>query len=130
MKAMPARVTHSQSLAEYWFEEGCHIQEIGNTPDDPDVSIARARVAPGARTRWHRLEGIFERYLIIEGSGTAEIGDLAPAVVSSGDLVLIPPGVPQRITNDGDGDLIFYAICSPRFSPDRYRDLDAEDPGS
>lgn len=130
MIAMSARVTHSQSVAEYWFEEGCHIQEVGNTPDDPDVSIARARVAPGARTRWHRLEGISERYLVIEGSGTVEIGGLNPTVVGAGDLVLIPPGVPQRITNNGDGDLIFYAICSPRFSPDRYRDVEAENPGS
>ncbi|MFZ0468879.1 MAG: cupin domain-containing protein [Thiogranum sp.] len=130
MKAMSARVTHSQSVAEYWFEEGCHIQEIGNTPDDPDVSIARARVAPGGCTCWHRLEGIFERYLVVEGSGTVEIGDLAPTAVGAGDLVLIPPGVPQRISNDGDGDLVFYAICSPRFSPDRYREVDVEKSGS
>jgi mannose-6-phosphate isomerase-like protein (cupin superfamily) len=126
---MSARVTHSQSVAEYWFEEGCHIQEIGNTPDDPDVSIARARVPPGGRTCWHRLKGISERYLVIEGSGTVEIGDLAPTAVAAGDLVLIPPDVAQRITNDGDGDLIFYAICSPRFRRDCYREVDVAESG-
>lgn len=123
---MSAKIIYSQSTQEYWFEEGCYIQEIGNSGDDPQVSIARARVKPGEQTCWHRLEGAFERYLVTEGSGTVEIGDLPPAVVNSGDLVLIPPGVKQRIRNDGDGDLVFYAICSPPFAADRYRRLENE----
>ncbi len=124
---MPARIIHSQSIEEYWFEEGCHIREVGNTADDPDVSVARARVEPGRRTRWHRLDGIFERYLVTAGRGTVEIGDLEPTTVGAGDLVLIPPGIRQRITNDGDTDLVFYAICSPRFSPEHYYPIEARD---
>jgi hypothetical protein len=31
---------------------------------------------------------------------------------------------PQRITNIGKDDLIFLAICSPRFSPDVYEEID------
>ena len=124
---MTARIIHSQSILEYWFEEGCHIQEIGNTGDDPDVSIARARVEPGGRTRWHLLDGIFERYLVTEGRGTVEIGDLEPIAVGAGDLVLIPPGISQRISNDGNTDLVFYAICSPPFSPERYCQIDTKD---
>lgn len=126
---MSARIVHSRSVAEYWFEEGCHIQEIANRPDEPGISIARARVAPGGRTRWHCLEGVFERYLITQGTGIVEVGDLAPAPVTIGDLVLIPPGVRQRITNNGDSDLVFYAICTPRFTRERYRELD-EDGGA
>lgn len=124
---MPAKIVLGQSTQEYWFKEGCYIQEIGNSADDPDVSIARARVKPGTQTCWHRLEGIIERYLITEGNGTVEVGNLAPAAVSAGDLVLIPAGTRQRIRNDGQSDLVFYAICSPRFSTDCYRGLESMD---
>ena len=32
---------------EYYFKEGCFINELSNAPEDPEVSIARARVEPG-----------------------------------------------------------------------------------
>ena len=32
-------------------------------------------------------------------------------------------GDDQRITNTGEDDLIFLAICSPRFVPDAYEPL-------
>ena len=54
---------------EFYTSEKCYVTELSNTPDDPDVSIARARVKQGVTTRWHRLKGIFERYLVISGRG-------------------------------------------------------------
>ena len=58
---MKARINAIASLEEYFFDEGCHIIELLNADDDPDVSIARARVEPGGVTRWHRLAGTVER---------------------------------------------------------------------
>ena len=109
---------------EFYISEGCHIIELSNTPDDQDVSIARARVEPGVTTRWHRLEGISERYVILEGQGRVEIGGLSPKDVSAGDVVLIPPMSMQRISNIGSKDLIFLAICSPRFVAGAYEDME------
>ena len=109
---------------EYYTPERCHILELSNTADDPDVSIARARVTPGVTTRWHRLADTIERYVMLEGSGRVEIGDLPPRLVGPGDLVLIPPGCRQRMANVGTDDLVFLAICSPRFQTDAYEDLD------
>jgi len=108
---------------EYLVREKCFITELHNTPDDPDLSVARARVLPGATTNWHTLTGITEHYLILEGSGMVETGDLPPLVVHAGDVVNIPPNVRQRITNNGPSDLIFLAICTPRFTPESYNDL-------
>jgi mannose-6-phosphate isomerase-like protein (cupin superfamily) len=51
------------------------------------ASIARARVAPGVTTRWHRLKGTAERYLIIEGRGRVELGKLGAHDVNAGDVV-------------------------------------------
>jgi mannose-6-phosphate isomerase-like protein (cupin superfamily) len=96
-------------------------------PHDAEVSMARARVEPGATTRWHHLRGVTERYLILEGRGRVEVGDLPPENVGPGAVVLVPPGVRQRITNIGDADLIFLAICLPRFTPGGYEDLDPDD---
>ena len=107
---------------ERYISEGCFISEWSNTPEDPAVSIARARLPPGATTRWHRLSGTSERYVILEGSGRAYLGDLEPKNVGPGDVVLIPPGCRQRITNTGKADLVFLAVCTPRFTYDAYQE--------
>lgn len=122
---MHIHIVHPDPQREYAFvEEACHILESWNDADDPQASIARARVAPGAITRWHALTGVTERYLIISGSGRVEIGGQAPAHVRAGDVVVIPPGVRQRIRNEGPEDLLFYAICTPRFTPACYAALE------
>ncbi len=106
--------------SEAYIDEGCHIIEQSNTDNDPALSIARARVEPGVTTQWHRLRDTAERYVVLEGSGRVEVGDLPPRDVSSGDTVLIPPLCPQRIANTGDVDLVFLALCTPRFLPENY----------
>jgi mannose-6-phosphate isomerase-like protein (cupin superfamily) len=80
-------------------------------------------VLPGVTTRLHRLDGVAERYVILAGSGRVQVGDLPVQEVRPGAVVLIPPGCPQRITNTGFGDLVFLAICSPRFTPAVYADV-------
>jgi mannose-6-phosphate isomerase-like protein (cupin superfamily) len=109
---------------EFYTSEKCYITELSNTPEDPDVSIARARVEPGVTTRWHRLKGTTERYLILSGQGLVETGDLPPQKVTTGDVVIIAPLCRQRITNTGLDDLIFLAVCTPRFMPDVYEDVE------
>lgn len=109
---------------EYFFDEGCFINELSNDAADPAVSIAQARVAAGNTTRWHRLHNTTERYVILSGTGSVEMGDAAPQSVSVGDCVIIPPLCRQRITNIGNDDLVFLAICSPRFTPDCYEDIE------
>ena len=104
--------------------ERCWILECQNTPDDPAVSIARARVEHGVTTAWHVVDGTVERYVIVEGRGRVEVGEMAPAEVGPGDVVVIPAGVRQRIANIGDSDLIFYCVCTPRFEQKNYRGLE------
>lgn len=109
---------------EFYTPERCHIIEWSNTPDDPAVSIARARVEPGITTRWHRLTGTVERYVILEGTGRMEVGGRPAREVGPGDVVHIPAGCPQRIANTGERDLIFLAVCTPRFRPEAYEDME------
>ena len=71
-----------------------------------------------------RLRGVVERYLIVEGQGAVVLGDTEEQAVGPGDVVVIPAGVPQRIRNPGPRDLVFYCVCTPRFTPECYESLD------
>jgi mannose-6-phosphate isomerase-like protein (cupin superfamily) len=114
----------TQNLAkEFATSERCYIIESCNASNDR-LSIARARVEPGVTTKFHCVEGTEERYIIAEGKGRVEIADLAPQEVRPGDVVLIPAGVRQRITNTGSVDLIFYCVCTPPFEQSAYRELE------
>jgi mannose-6-phosphate isomerase-like protein (cupin superfamily) len=105
-------------------DEGCYIVEMRNLEEDPDCSVARARVEPCVRTKLHCLRGTVERYVILEGIGEVEIGEEPPVSVSPFDVVNIPTGVPQRIRNIGSKDLIFLCVRTPRFRPDAYEKLE------
>ena len=115
---------------EYFTAEGCFITEVSNSSDDSAASIARARLEPGKTTRWHRLAATAERYVILAGSGRVEVGTMPPEEVSAGDVVLIPPMCRQRITNTGAVDLIFLAICTPRYTEAAYEDINEDPDGS
>lgn len=123
--SMKASIKVYDAEKEYFFAEGCFINELSNSPDDPDVSIARARLAPGETTRWHYLKGTGERYVIQEGAGLVEVHDLPAHAVAAGDVVVIPPEARQRMSNTGSIDLVFLVICSPPFSAEVYIDADS-----
>ena len=109
---------------EYHSQERCRILELSNSPDDDAASIARARVAPGETTVWHRVHGTVERYVILEGTGRVEVGDSLVRTVQPGDVVLVPVAERQRISNTGESDLAFLCICTPRFEWRNYERLD------
>lgn len=109
---------------EFYTEEGCYINELVNDERDNNCSIARARVRPGVTTQLHSLDGTIERYVVLSGEGTVVVGANSPARVGTLDVVLIPAGVSQRITNTGKVDLVFLAICTPRFHQEVYRNLE------
>jgi mannose-6-phosphate isomerase-like protein (cupin superfamily) len=121
---MKAKIKKFKPESEYFFEEGCFITELFNSSEDEAVSVAKARVEPGKTTKWHRLDGITERYLILEGEARAEVEGIGIQDVGKGDMVLIPQLAKQRITNTGETDLVFLAICSPRFTESAYCQLE------
>ncbi|QMU60206.1 MAG: cupin domain-containing protein [Gammaproteobacteria bacterium] len=108
---------------EYYFGEGCYITELSNSDDDPGLSIARARVEPGVTTQLHELIGTVERYVILEGEGLIDVGNLSPQAIRPCDVVIIPSGCMQKISNTGASDLIFLAICSPRFQKSCFQEI-------
>jgi mannose-6-phosphate isomerase-like protein (cupin superfamily) len=116
---MQPRIVKAESLNEFVTIEHCFIAENWSSEK---VSIARARVKQRIATMAHHLEGVDEIYLVTKGKGRVEVGTLKPTEVAEGDMVFIPAGTTQRITNIGKTDLVFYCICTPRFTENCYRD--------
>ena len=110
--------------AEFWTPERCFVKELWNSPSDNGLSIAKIRVPGRGVTQWHSLRNTEERYLILSGRGRMEVGDSLADEVTAGNVVAIPPGAPQRITNTEEYDLIFLALCTPRFIPSVYQNLE------
>ena len=81
-------------------------------------SGALVKLAPGARLDQAAVLGV--AYL------TAWRMVFGKAPAGPGAVVLIPPGIRQRITNTGEADLIFLAVCTPRFTRTVYQDLESE----
>ncbi|MFK8018547.1 MAG: cupin domain-containing protein [Pseudomonadales bacterium] len=124
---MKIEIKRGVEAEEFETSERCFIREISNTEHDENVSIAIARVMSGVTTAWHLLRETEERYIVIAGEGLVEIGDTPPCAVTAGDVVLIPKDTQQRILNTGVNDLLFYAICSPRFQQSNYVDLEGRE---
>lgn len=115
---MQPKIVKANMPREYLTPEHCYIAE---NHTEPALSIARATVKPGVTTLTHHLiKGVQETYIITAGQGRVDVGDLPPADVTVGDVVVIPPEVRQKITNTGETDLVFYCICTPRFTEDVY----------
>ncbi len=111
---MGGYVKNAGNQDEFWTRERCFIREIANIPEINDFSLAQTRVEPGVITELHRLS-VKEWYLVSSGTGLVDIaGEGIP--VSAGDIVEIPAGTPQRITNCGTDDLVFMCVCMPRFT--------------
>jgi mannose-6-phosphate isomerase-like protein (cupin superfamily) len=119
------KIIKSTTLNPYLTPERCYIAE---NYSDKDVSIAVATVKPGIITKAHHLRGIQEIYIITAGEGKVAFSGLEPTKVSVGDVIVIPPGASQKITNTGKTDLVFYCVCTPRFMEACYFDDEPETP--
>ncbi len=124
--AIKTKILTESSQNERYTAERLFITEMWNRVEDPDVSIAKARVKPGVTTALHYLDGIDEKYIVVSGRGLMEVEGLVFTEVSPGDVVVIPANSTQRITNIGQDDMIFYCICTPRFTNACYRAVSDE----
>lgn len=117
---MQPELRRADPSQEFETSERCWILEVANDAGDEALSISRARVLPGVTTAWHELRDTDERYVIVGGHGRVEVEGLPSTSVQTGDVVRIPANTPQRVTNTGGDDLVFYCVCTPRFQPHCY----------
>lgn len=114
-------IIYTRDIPEMYTDEACFISELLNSSSYPNISIAKARVQPGVTTQLHVLTDTTEFYYILSGTGESEINGVKKGSISTGDIVIIPSGISQRIKNTGHDDLIFLCICLPRFEVKNYQ---------
>ena len=102
---------------EFTTLDGSRVLELmrPETQGARNLSLARATVAPGQRTLWHRHHESEEIYYVLAGEGILELEGQSDAV-SLGDTRLIPPGVEHRITCTSADSLVILCACSPPYA--------------
>jgi mannose-6-phosphate isomerase-like protein (cupin superfamily) len=74
-------------------------------------SVAHGTVAPGDRSKWHRLTSS-EVYYIIAGRGRLTVDDSVVAV-EPGSVIYVPPGGKQSLENPGSTAIEFLCLVDP-----------------
>ena len=115
----------SSNPDEFWLDERIYVREIMNSPDEPELSLARFRVPAGSTTQLHSLT-ITEWYQMESGAGIVEV-DGDKISMKAGDNLRINPGQSQRVINESREELVFQSICTPRWTPECYTNLETED---
>ena len=84
-----------------------------------DVAVNRYRLAPGERFSGglHAHMDQEEVFLIVEGEATFETLD-DEITVGAGEAIRFAPGEYQSGYNDGDGELLAFALGAPRETED------------
>ena len=117
LKGKLHRVTVTHSELDY--EGSCaidrHLLETAGIREYEQIEIYN--VTNGER---------FTTYAILaeDNSGIISVNGAAAHKADPGDIIIIPPMCRQRIINIGSEDLIFLAICSPRFKDTAYEDIE------
>jgi mannose-6-phosphate isomerase-like protein (cupin superfamily) len=75
-------------------------------------SVAHVVMPPGRFARRHYHPAAEESYHVLQGTGWVELGDDVRSL-SAGESLLIPEGVPHKIANGSDEDLVFIVVCVP-----------------
>ena len=103
------------------FLAGDHtvLRELLHPAKQPLVlgySMAHGTVAPGVRSKWHRLRSS-EVYYIIAGRGRLTVDD-AVVAVEPGSVVYVPPGGKQFLENSGPIAIELLCLVDPAWRPE------------
>jgi mannose-6-phosphate isomerase-like protein (cupin superfamily) len=113
----------TEDCREIVAADECRLRELFHPDRDaPDLpySLAVAFIERGAATAPHRLTEEDELYYFLEGHGSIAVGE-SLREVGQGDVVLVPRGVTQSVTNTGNGPLRWLNLVSPPWRLDHDR---------
>ena len=110
-------LTHYAKIKPFITKDGSEIRELMHPGlhGNRFQSLAEASVNPGKQTFLHRHKVTEEIYHITHGQGMMRLGDDIFSV-ATGDSIIIAPGTPHNILNNGDQVLKILCCCSPAYS--------------
>jgi mannose-6-phosphate isomerase-like protein (cupin superfamily) len=106
-------------LTSFITADGSSIRELAG-PAWTKVrkqSLAEATVQPGGETAEHYHPQTEELYYFVAGAGRMRLGQ-GEAEIAAGDCVVIPPGTPHKLWNEGPEPLVLLCCCAPAYSDD------------
>jgi len=114
-------LSHPDEVTPFATEHGESIQElIGraavNAPSHQH-SVALITIPPGKASLLHYHPQAEESYTILQGEARVQLG-AEEGSLTAGHSILIPATMQHKISNHGDQDLVFLAICIPAWEPD------------
>ena len=112
------QVTYRDGVEAFVTKDGSEIRELMHprSSDARHQSLAEAIVPAGARTTLHRHQRTEEIYHIVAGAGRMTLGERS-FDVARGATVVIPPGTPHSISNEGGRlPLVLLCCCAPAYS--------------
>ena len=100
---------------------------IGRAVGQPSErhSVAYAVIKPGKSSRLHKHTISEESYYILRGRAHMRVGD-EEAILEPGQSVLIPAETSHQISNLGEENLEFLAVCVPAWAEHDNEFLDGD----
>ncbi len=110
---------HLSDLMPFTTLDGSQIRELAGPAWTParNQSLAEATLPPRGETAEHYHPQSEELYYFVSGAGRMRLGD-DEGDVTAGDCVVIPPGTPHKLFNNGDTPLVLLCCCAPAYSDD------------
>ncbi|QLH75695.1 MAG: cupin domain-containing protein [Methanomassiliicoccales archaeon] len=89
-----------------------HGASVRTIYDHPEAQVTHISLRPGSSLKRH-VTPVDVFFYILEGEGEVEIGDEWEKVTK--DMIIESPAkIPHRILNNGDSDLRFLVVKTPR----------------
>ena len=79
-------------------------------------SLAHIVIAPGGASARHYHKASEETYYLLRGAASMKV-DGRTFALHPGETCLIQPGETHQISNPGNADLEFLAVCAPSWAP-------------
>jgi mannose-6-phosphate isomerase-like protein (cupin superfamily) len=115
----PVEKANLQELTPFTTLDGSEIRELAGPAwtKARHQSLAEATVTPGGETAEHYHPRTEELYYFVSGAGKMRLGE-EESDVAAGDCVVIEPGVPHKLWNQGAEPLVLLCCCVPAYSDD------------
>jgi mannose-6-phosphate isomerase-like protein (cupin superfamily) len=112
-------VQHTQITEPLQTPTGEMIYELIGTAigDQSNHSLAYIVIPPGKSSDPHFHQLSQESYYILEGEGEMMV-DRQEFTLIPGQVCYIEPGEIHQISNQGEKDLVFLAVCVPAWVPE------------
>ena len=94
-------------------EEDCYQALLTGEPETWGMRSGRQAILPGAQCGEHSTNAHEEVLVVLDGQGTAKLGDGTDLAIRGGQIVYIPPHTTHNIANTGEDVLRYIYVVAP-----------------